>query len=260
MCDFFSSSRGCVKGNECGFLHVKRYNPLGEECNRVCDFYLTPAGCIKGMQCNFAHPRAIPAEKAGRGARRDRDGSERGERGERGAGNERKFGEVSVRGTVVSIGGERVCEFYLTPTGCTNGADCKYLHPRGEDAKNALKAKAWANKSKSFGGAASGGFSRGPSTRGGRGGRDGREGGAVEKKDKSCQFFATEQAARRAMHATSDTTRHKAPCSFCCVSATLSVSSFYFAACSSFSWLLLSPAPRPFSLLCQALCIIHRCR
>jgi len=46
-CDFFSSERGCIKGELCDFIHTKE---------KVCDFYLSDRGCRKGKFCDFQHP------------------------------------------------------------------------------------------------------------------------------------------------------------------------------------------------------------
>jgi len=46
-CDFFTSERGCIKGDLCDFIHVKE---------KVCDFFLSEKGCRKGKFCDFSHP------------------------------------------------------------------------------------------------------------------------------------------------------------------------------------------------------------
>ena len=48
VCDFYSTERGCVKGDACEFIHVK---------DKLCDFYLSERGCKKGEACDFKHPK-----------------------------------------------------------------------------------------------------------------------------------------------------------------------------------------------------------
>jgi len=45
-CDFFSTPKGCVKGDQCDFIHTK---------NRPCEFYSQTRGCRKGDLCDFQH-------------------------------------------------------------------------------------------------------------------------------------------------------------------------------------------------------------
>lgn len=121
VCDFYSSPRGCSKGESCDFLHPRRISPAGEVTNRVCDYYVSETGCLKGNQCDFLHPRVLPSGKQ----------SHRGPVG--GAG----VGAVAVGGVGQGVGGPRgagtstrVCDFYNTPTGCSKGLNCNFLHPR----------------------------------------------------------------------------------------------------------------------------------
>lgn len=62
LCEFVNTPRGCVKGDQCDFIHQK---------NKVCDFYLKPQGCRKGALCDFLHPEkdgeARPEEDKGPG-------------------------------------------------------------------------------------------------------------------------------------------------------------------------------------------------
>jgi len=46
-CEFHNTERGCVKGDQCDFIHEK---------NQVCDFFNTSRGCRKGEACDFQHP------------------------------------------------------------------------------------------------------------------------------------------------------------------------------------------------------------
>lgn len=46
-CEFFSTERGCIKGDMCDFIHVK---------DKVCDFFASERGCRKGKHCDFQHP------------------------------------------------------------------------------------------------------------------------------------------------------------------------------------------------------------
>jgi len=45
-CEFHNTERGCVKGDQCDFIHEK---------NQVCDFFNTSRGCRKGELCDFQH-------------------------------------------------------------------------------------------------------------------------------------------------------------------------------------------------------------
>lgn len=57
-CDFFSTERGCIKGEMCDFIHQKE---------KACDFFLSERGCRKGKFCDFQHPEG-GAEAGGEGA------------------------------------------------------------------------------------------------------------------------------------------------------------------------------------------------
>lgn len=46
VCEFFSSERGCIKGEMCEFIHQKQ---------KPCEFYATSRGCRKGKFCDFVH-------------------------------------------------------------------------------------------------------------------------------------------------------------------------------------------------------------
>jgi len=45
-CEFHNTPSGCVKGDQCDFIHEK---------NQVCDFFNTSRGCRKGELCDFQH-------------------------------------------------------------------------------------------------------------------------------------------------------------------------------------------------------------
>lgn len=47
VCEYWGTGRGCLKSNECKFLHPIRYAPTGAPATKVCDFYLTAQGCVK---------------------------------------------------------------------------------------------------------------------------------------------------------------------------------------------------------------------
>jgi len=63
LCDFYLSPKGCVKGEDCDFVHPRA--PNGTITNRICDFFLKPGrGCREGDRCGFVHPqRANVKEK-----------------------------------------------------------------------------------------------------------------------------------------------------------------------------------------------------
>lgn len=63
VCEFFSSPRGCVKGNSCDFIHPDSTYSSSSYSNgapqaapaksaRICGFLSTPRGCIKGAACS----------------------------------------------------------------------------------------------------------------------------------------------------------------------------------------------------------------
>lgn len=204
VCDFFGTPKGCSKGEECTFLHIKRLNPLGEECNKICSYYLTVNGCVKGMKCDFLHPRAIPANKTREVFQKAKELNKNNQT----AVKSLKFGQVTLKGKNVMINDDKVCEYYLTPTGCNKGSECTYLHPRGKDAQDALNAKEALNKSSSN-------KQRGPRLSTNNNGTSARRGKkdnnnenkekkpkrekltAEQKKEKQCQFFKSENGCKK---------------------------------------------------------------
>jgi len=118
---FFLSPRGCIKGDQCDFSHVRpgaggfpggggmgsgwmttivsesgfptplplsfsSFLPAKKKPLRakLCDFFNTARGCVKGDACDFIHQK------------------------------------------------QKVCDFYLKPQGCRKGALCDFLHPPKE--------------------------------------------------------------------------------------------------------------------------------
>jgi len=51
VCEFHNTPRGCVKGDQCDFIHQK---------DQPCDFFDTPRGCRKGDLCDFKHTTTDP--------------------------------------------------------------------------------------------------------------------------------------------------------------------------------------------------------
>lgn len=105
VCDYFLLGRGCVKGDECDFIHPTA--PDGSATSKLCDFFYQPRGCTKGDTCNFLH---IPAQQL-----------------------TGKYRELHPPGQshspAAALHSKSVCQFYLTPSGCKKGAMCDHLHP-----------------------------------------------------------------------------------------------------------------------------------
>eukprot|EP00823_Brevimastigomonas_motovehiculus_P005423 TRINITY_DN39_c0_g2_i2.p1 TRINITY_DN39_c0_g2~~TRINITY_DN39_c0_g2_i2.p1 ORF type:complete len:216 (+),score=36.08 TRINITY_DN39_c0_g2_i2:68-715(+) len=96
VCKYYMSTRGCIKGSSCEFLHPlcnQLNNTLNNKTaakpvmkkNKVCSFYNTEAGCKKGNTCEFIHQK------------------------------------------------NTVCEFFNTPRGCRKGESCDFLHVKQEE-------------------------------------------------------------------------------------------------------------------------------
>jgi len=130
-CDFFLSPRGCVKGEQCDFPHIRPGASFPDAAAlggfpglspfpfgmlpqvggggrgakkalrpKLCEFVNTPRGCVKGDACDFIHQK------------------------------------------------NKVCDYYLKPQGCRKGALCDFLHPakdgeapRPEEDKGSGKIK-----------------------------------------------------------------------------------------------------------------------
>jgi len=58
VCEFFSTERGCVKGDVCEFVHQKQ---------KPCEFFASARGCRKGDFCDFQHEGEPGGEAAGAG-------------------------------------------------------------------------------------------------------------------------------------------------------------------------------------------------
>jgi hypothetical protein len=63
VCEYYSTSKGCKKGKLCDFIHesgdrAERPPPSSESYKkpRMCQFAQTPQGCRKGSSCDFQHP------------------------------------------------------------------------------------------------------------------------------------------------------------------------------------------------------------
>lgn len=103
-CDFYISPRGCIKGDQCDFLHPVA--PNGNVTTRVCDFYKSPRGCAKNKECDFLHIDGL------------------------------RSSVHSVSGAGFGMGGgapagQKVCSFFNSPRGCIKGAECDFFHPTG---------------------------------------------------------------------------------------------------------------------------------
>jgi len=78
-CQYFSTPRGCIKGNACDFSHTggapqmggfgRGMSPMGPVNkmgqlmkDKVCDFFNTEKGCIKADACEFIHQKQKPCE------------------------------------------------------------------------------------------------------------------------------------------------------------------------------------------------------
>jgi hypothetical protein len=56
LCSFFASKRGCIKGDQCRFVHIKPdMIPTGYDWNLYCHQMVLTGRCIHGNQCRFAH-------------------------------------------------------------------------------------------------------------------------------------------------------------------------------------------------------------
>ena len=104
VCDYFLLGRGCVKGDDCDFLHPNA--PDGSATSKLCDFFYQPRGCTKGDSCNFLH---IPAQQL--------------------TGKYRELHPPGQSHAPPAALSSSVCQFYLTPSGCKKGAQCDHLHP-----------------------------------------------------------------------------------------------------------------------------------
>jgi len=96
ICQFFTTTRGCNKGNSCDWAHVPpqqfgylagTMTPAGPVSKmgkllrpKVCEFFSSERGCIKAESCEFIHQQQKP------------------------------------------------CEFFSSPRGCIKGKFCDFLH------------------------------------------------------------------------------------------------------------------------------------
>lgn len=102
LCDFFTSSGSCRKGDTCEYIHQK---------NKVCEYFTSSKGCKKGKLCDFIHDDEGRSERSS-DRDRDRDPPKK----------------------------NRVCQFVSTPQGCRKGSGCDFQHP-GEDGSSGKMAK-----------------------------------------------------------------------------------------------------------------------
>jgi len=155
ICDYYLTPQGCVKGNQCSFLHP-RVVPSSQQSNtrgpnrsgpsaaagghRVCEFYNTPHGCHKGPACNFSHVSNFNGNSRGSadGKRTQicdfffsRKGCNKGEtcpfshtKGP--ASNPTTFGAHGVEKK------PKVCDFYNTERGCVKGDLCDFIHVKNK--------------------------------------------------------------------------------------------------------------------------------
>ena len=107
VCDYYLLGRGCVKGDECDFIHPKA--PDGSVTSRLCDYFYQPRGCSKADSCNWLH---VPAQQL-----------------------TGKYRELHPPGlshapAAAAMGSRAaVCQYYLSPNGCKKGSQCDHLHP-----------------------------------------------------------------------------------------------------------------------------------
>lgn len=122
VCEYFLSSRGCIKGGACEYIHPSDpSNPSSTPLHttaiaphaqvslinsakkmKICEYFTGPRGCIKGSGCDYIHPGHATL--------------------------------ASADGTVpdIGVGGEGVqreqCPYLNTARGCLRGEQCNFMH------------------------------------------------------------------------------------------------------------------------------------
>jgi len=154
ICEFYLQPRGCIKGDKCDFKHPLA--PGGGVTNKVCEYYLKPRGCIKGDACDFLHPNVQANTRLAQQLQsqvkqspctffNSPRGCVKGDKcdflhpsamnmmgmmGQMGMGG--MMGGMGMPGAIGQGGqGGKVCEFFMTPRGCSKGNSCDFAHIPG---------------------------------------------------------------------------------------------------------------------------------